>query len=330
MSYRISSRDMFWFAVFHIGALVAVALFSGCVGGPWKNNPLLGKKESAEKVADRRTRLQTQLGQARMYEQSDSKDKAALVYQELMREFPSQVEPIHRMAILKDAEKQHQQAQTLYQQAMQLDPRNAQIANDLGYSYFLSGDLAAAKTMLEQAVAMNPTNKLFRNNLGMTLGQMKMYQPALDQFVAASGEDDAYFNLAFVYSTQNQFEQAKECFRRALQVNPRHEKSREALRSFEQFEKQPEMSQEEMLASTEMSGHWQSYKEEGSGGNVQQANFNQADASQANAPAEGPETLTASSQSTRQQLQARASSLLQQRMSSMRENTADMHGLTPN
>jgi tetratricopeptide (TPR) repeat protein len=323
----ISARDMFWFALFHAGALAAVALFSGCAGGPMKSLPFMNRGESAETAADRKTRLQTQLGQARMYEQSDRQDKAAEVYQQLIKAYPTQAEPFHRLAVLKDNEKQHGEAQQIYLRAMQLDPTNAQMVNDLGYSYFLSGNLTSAKDQLEQAVAMAPTDKLFRNNLGMTLGHLKMYQPALDQFVAASGEDDAYYNLAFVYSTQNQFEQAKECFHRAMQVNPRHEKSRLALASFERFESSPEMSQEEMLADTKMSGNWQSYKEGGSDNNVQQAGFNES-AGGSTAGADGAENLSHNAMSNRQQLHERASTLLQQRMSSMRENTADQRGLS--
>lgn len=331
MPHSITVRDMFWFALFHAGAIFAVALFSGCATGPLKHAPLIGKKDSIDSISERKTRLQYQLGQARMHEQSDRKEKARAIYEQLVRDFPDQPEAFHRLAIVKDNDKQHAEAQRLYLLAMQLDPGNAQLSNDLGYSYFLSGNLSQAKPMLEKAVAMAPSNKLYRNNLGMTLGHMGMYQPALDQFVAASGEDDAYYNLAFVYSTQQQFDKAKECFRRALQINPRHEQARLALGSFEQFEKNPEMSTDEMLAATEKGGIWRPYKEEGQDGAVEQASFTQQPLTDESNVTNGfggeNETLSDSAMATRAQLQARANSLMQRRMSTM-DNSASRKSMT--
>jgi hypothetical protein len=53
-----------------------------------------------------------------------------------------------------------------------------------------------------------------------------------------------------VYASQEQGAKAKECFEMALNEDPTHGKSREALRSFEEFERLPEHLREdtEMLA----------------------------------------------------------------------------------
>jgi len=326
MPFRIRLRDMFWFALFHVGALVAVAVFSGCAGGPFGHFSGLNKEEA---LAERQTRMQFELGKARMHEQADEHEKARQVYERLVLQFPEQSEPFYRLAVSRDREKKHGDAQRLYQRALQLDPGNPEVMNSLGYSYFLSGNLELARQMQEQAVARDPGNKLFRNNLGMTLGHLQMYQPALDQFVAAGGEDDAYYNLAFVYSTQGKFEQAKECFRRTMEVNPRHEAARTALESFERFERNPDAMNETLLAADGKRGYWEAYKEDGAGEAVAQA-AHAEDVSGLGRPVQvGAENLSASTVATQSQLQARAAAMMARKNSTeMRDNAASRAGLS--
>jgi len=68
---------------------------------------------------------------------------------------------------------------------------------------------------------------------------MGRHQEALEDFRKAGSEADAQYNLAFVYAAQNREDQAKVCFQTALVSDPAHRRSREALASFEQYDRLP-------------------------------------------------------------------------------------------
>ena len=107
---------------------------------------------------------------------------------------------------------------------------------------------------------MSPAESRYRNNLGLVYGQQRHYDKALEQYRRAGGEGDAYYNLAFVKASQNDYAGAKDCFRHALAVDPTHERARKALASFEAAESQPrDMAKINALAEEET--NWIPYVE---------------------------------------------------------------------
>ena len=95
------------------------------------------------------------------------------------------------------------------------------------------GKLDKAESALRKAVALRPTEPKYHNNLGLIYGHQKRFEDAWNEFRKAAGEADAFYNLAFVKSSLNDFEGAKAEFRRALAVDPAHERASRALRAFE-------------------------------------------------------------------------------------------------
>lgn len=69
--------------------------------------------------------------------------------------------------ILADREGRHGEAQTLYRQALAVDPDNARVANNLALSLAISGRLAEAIRVQEQTVQSGRATIQMRQNLAM-------------------------------------------------------------------------------------------------------------------------------------------------------------------
>jgi Flp pilus assembly protein TadD len=238
------------------GALLLCGALSGCQSTrprdvfAWNTS----KGSAGEEIEGGQQRLEAgttgrsymlDMAQGRNLEKAGEWDKARDVYRQLKAQYPDRAEPYHRLGVVADRQRRHDEAQRLYTQAVQRAPQNAEIFNDLGYCFYLQGELEKAESALRKAVFLEDDNSRYHNNLGMVLGHQDRYQEALREFTAAGSEADGYYNLAFVYASQEKHDQAKTCFRQALSLNPTHEQAREALASFEQYDdRQPS---EEML-----------------------------------------------------------------------------------
>src|SRR5690606_32125088 len=142
-------------------------------------------------------------------------------------------------AVVADKQRRYREAQALYSEAIRLHGPDAELFNNLGYSFYLQGNLRKAEAAMLKAVALQPANPRFRNNLGMVYGHQGRHDLAMEQFRRAGSDADAYYNLAFVLASQDNVEGAKECFRRALAVDPAHERAGRALAAFQRSEQIP-------------------------------------------------------------------------------------------
>jgi Flp pilus assembly protein TadD len=162
------------------------------------------------------------------------------VYEEIRQKQPENARAAHRLGVVADAQRRHAEAEQLFLLALDKDPRNAEILADLGYCYYLQGELAKAESALSKATKFDPSNHRNWNNLGLAVGHQGRYEEALDCFRKSGSEADAQYNLAFIYAAQDRVNDAKRSFQLALSRDPTHRRAREALASFEEFERLPE------------------------------------------------------------------------------------------
>lgn len=186
------------------------------------------------------------LAKAHNAESADRLEQAREIYEQMIRDYPDRAEPYHRLGLVADRQRRHREARALYEQALILKPLDAEILNDLGYCFYLHGQLDKAESALAKAIAIQPSESRFRNNYGLVLGHQGRLEEALESFRRAGSEADAQYNLAFVLATNDKVEAAKECFRLALIADPNFTKAREALESFERFDRMPEEVREEI------------------------------------------------------------------------------------
>lgn len=190
-----------------------------------------GRATEAE-VADVLTR-------GRTLENSGQFDKARKIYESALREHPQNASLLHRLGIVADRQKKYGEAEQFFLAAIKQEPRNAEVLGDLGYCYYLQARLDKAHAALAQAVALDPSNPRHRNNLGLVLGHQQDYDGAFEQFCKAGSEADAYYNMAFLFAAQDLTDEAKGCFQEALAADPAHRRAKEALASFEEYDRLP-------------------------------------------------------------------------------------------
>ena len=117
-------------------------------------------------------------------------------------------------------------ALSAYLSALKIKPQDPSLLNNAGYIYLQRGDLLQARLYLEQAVAVDDSLVEAHNNLGIALARLGDRQRALQEFMAVNEPAAAFNNLGVVYLGQKKWIEARDAFRRAIALDPKHEKSR--------------------------------------------------------------------------------------------------------
>lgn len=173
------------------------------------------------------------------HERTGEWNKAREAYEEIRRKEPENVEAAHRLGIVADNQRRHAEAEQLFLFALERQPRNAALLADLGYCYYLQGQFAKAESALSKATKLEPANHRYWNNLGLVVGHQRRYEEALDCFRKTGSEADAQYNLAFIFAAQERVADARRSFQAALVADPTHRRAREALTSFDEYERLP-------------------------------------------------------------------------------------------
>ena len=307
-----------------LGLAVTLLAALGCANGPgpggvgsFPNPPDAQLAGVGSQVPAPRTESFAELmGKGRNYETSGKLDKAREIYESLIVAYSDRAEAYHRLAVVADRQRRYREAQGLYSEALRLEPNNPQLFNDLGYCFFLQGQLGKAESALIKAVAMEPSNERYHNNLGLVYGHQGDYERALEEFRKAGSEADAQYSLAFIFASQDNVEAAKERFHLALLSDPTHEKSREALRGFERYEELPEDAREDLEVVRDGVRYVPYIENAESDGGVQPATATSVDSPDVVQPTQPASIAADASQQRTAELRSRAQQMLRERLSS--------------
>jgi tetratricopeptide (TPR) repeat protein len=121
------------------------------------------------------------------------------------------------------------QAEEHYKQALQLDPKNAKIWNDAGYSYYLQGKLAQAQQALLTGNKLAPDDPRIRTNLGLTLAAAGNTADALPLLSETNGDAVGHLNLGYLLAASHQYDLARSQYETALAMRPDLALARRAL-----------------------------------------------------------------------------------------------------
>jgi Flp pilus assembly protein TadD len=165
----------------------------------------------------------------------EGKDADAILYYERARELDrSQAERAgRRLAVLYDKIDQQAKALAEFQELLKKRPKDSQLLNDLGYSYYNRGQWADAEATLRKAVAVDKTNKRAWMNLGLALAQQGRTAEAISAFEKVVSPADAHANVAFVLAARGDRAGALKAYRLALTLEPAHPIARVAVAKLE-------------------------------------------------------------------------------------------------
>jgi tetratricopeptide (TPR) repeat protein len=110
------------------------------------------------------------------------------------------------------------------QEAIQLKPDLAEAYNNLGWSYRQMGRYQDAIQSCKQAIRLQPDLATAHYNLGNGYAALKRYQEAADSYKQAIRIEfdyaEAHLNLGAAYNQMGRYEEAIDSYKRALQLKP--------------------------------------------------------------------------------------------------------------
>jgi Tfp pilus assembly protein PilF len=179
---------------------------AGCVG-PGSNSPAAFTKplasssgtERPTEVSTNQT-LQASLDLAQKLEKSGNEADAVKQYESVLRLDANNLQAMRRLGVLYDNTCEFSKADDMYRKAVKALPKDADVYNDWGYSYYLRLKFDDAESKLRRAVQLDPNHQRARCNLGLTLGQMGRLDEAKKVFQDAHlSEAEVHCNLAFIH-----------------------------------------------------------------------------------------------------------------------------------
>jgi Flp pilus assembly protein TadD len=205
--------------------LALLGVLGGCQLGPKpagvsarKPTPHVPPAAEPRKPTTSEQTLDLQLALARTLEQQGDLPRAAELYQGISVQYPKDGTAVHRLAILEDRQGEFDRSAELFKKALKLQPGNADIFCDLGYSLYLQQRWAEAEMNLRQALALAPDHRRAHNHLGLVLAQEGRRDEAFAEVRKAGGTSaEAHMNLALVLSMNDRLEDAREEYEIALE-----------------------------------------------------------------------------------------------------------------
>lgn len=137
---------------------------------------------------------------------------------------PSQVRALIESAVASHRAGQFQQAQSLYAQALTLDPDNADALHLFGLLAYQTGRLDEAVELITLATRQDPAHATYAFNLGVVLQKQGKIEEAAAAYQRATrlnaGYPEAYCNLGNVRLEQGRLPDAVAAYDRALALKP--------------------------------------------------------------------------------------------------------------
>jgi tetratricopeptide (TPR) repeat protein len=130
-------------------------------------------------------------------------------------------------------------AKSMYQKALEIQPDNPLASNNLAYVMLQQGgNVDVALAMAQTARRGMPDSSNAADTLGWAYFQKGVYQSAIDMFQeslrlnekrGAADDPTVHYHLGLAYQKVNQPAQARQQLERALKINPNNSDAKKAL-----------------------------------------------------------------------------------------------------
>jgi len=113
-----------------------------------------------------------------------------------------------------------ERARESFQQAIKVEPEDAQSLNNLGFSLYQSGNYRAAVDRLKRANKLAPTDERILNNLGLAFCRLGKFDDAYKYFARATGAYTANLNTARMLERLGRDDYAIKYYEAARRIDP--------------------------------------------------------------------------------------------------------------
>jgi Flp pilus assembly protein TadD len=174
----------------------------------------------------------------RLSERQGQTEQAERLFRQVIEAAPQHPEAYQRLAIMRAKVGNFEEAEQYFSKAYQLAPKDAKLATDIGYFYYLSSKPQHAEQFLRYAIELDRNHQAACNNLALLLGEQGRDNEARALFQRAGTEAQAEANMAFLYAQRGQLEKASETYSRALTLDDTMRPAAEALLRIAQRQEQ--------------------------------------------------------------------------------------------
>lgn len=157
-----------------------------------------------------------------LYAGENKLNEAITEFQKTIDVDPTFIEAYNNLAGIYMEQDNMEEAISAYQKAISLNPSYAKALYNLGLAYLKQGSLDMAAKEFQKALKINPHNTDTLNNLGIAFYKQNKTTEAIEVFQRAIKIDPEYANsyyiLASVYRKLEQYDQAKNNLRNAIEL----------------------------------------------------------------------------------------------------------------
>jgi Flp pilus assembly protein TadD len=162
---------------------------------------------------------------ARSFTRTSRFDKAEAMLEDAIGKDPKSARLWLELAFARERRKDVPGAEKAAQQSLDIDPRNGQALNFLGYLYAdYKVNVDRAVPLIEQALALDPDNPYYIDSLGWAyyrLGRLEDARGQLERAIALGGDEpEVLEHLGDVYVALARKDDAKSLYQKALQLDP--------------------------------------------------------------------------------------------------------------
>jgi cellulose synthase operon protein C len=168
-----------------------------------------------------------------------SASEALATYQQSIKEHPREISFYILAGMMYESQNNYDQAKSMYQQALNIQPDNALASNNLAYLMLQQGgNVDVAFAMAQTARRGMPDSPAAADTLGWAYFQKGVYQSAIGLFQESlrlsekQGDADdpmVHYHMGLAYQKANQPVQARQQMERVLKISPNNSDARKAL-----------------------------------------------------------------------------------------------------
>ncbi len=168
-----------------------------------------------------------------------SASQALATYQQSIKDHPREISFYLLAGMMYESQGNIDQAKSMYQQALNIQPDNPVASNNLAYVMLQQGgNVDVALAMAQTARRGAPELPQAADTLGWAYFQKGVYQSAIDMFQeslrlnekrGAPDDPTVHYHLGLAYQKANQPALARQQLERSLKINPNNAEARKAL-----------------------------------------------------------------------------------------------------
>jgi tetratricopeptide (TPR) repeat protein len=161
-------------------------------------------------------------GLGKAYYTAGNLGKALSTFNQALQINPQSWQAQNYLGIIKDRQKQYDQAIIHFRAAIALKPEAGLLYNNLGMCYVLKGDYEKAVLAFNEALRKGEVDDKVNNNLAQAYIELKKYDEALDVLKETVGAPEAYLKIGNLYLKDKKYEEAIDCFEKAIELSPKY------------------------------------------------------------------------------------------------------------